>query len=56
MEISSRVEGIFVSGVVRTYKEERLPVARQLIGYDGDVAALMSRRTPHGYDPNRDVN
>jgi phenol 2-monooxygenase (NADPH) len=50
------LKGYASHSLLETYTEERLPVARELIRYDRDVAALMSCRVPDGYDPNRDVN
>jgi len=50
------LKGYAPSSLLETYTEERLPVARQLIRYDRDVAALMSCKVPEGYDQNRDVN
>ena len=50
------LKGYASPSILETYTEERLPVARELIRYDRDVAALMSCRIPEGYDPKRDVN
>jgi len=50
------LKGHASESILETYTEERLPVARQLIQYDRDLAALMSCKIPPGYAPDSDVN
>jgi phenol 2-monooxygenase len=50
------LKGLASSSLLDTYTEERLPVAKELIRYDRDVAALMSCKVPAKYDATKDVN
>lgn len=50
------LKGYASHSILDTYTEERLPVAKELIRYDRDVAALMSCKIPPGYDSKRDVH
>lgn len=55
-KLSLVLKGYASESLLETYTEERLPVARQLIKYDRDVAALMSCKIPAGYPSDSDVN